>query len=77
MIDLCTGWRRKRHSLASRLKLVQGGDRLSGAGIHEREHPDMGRFRGVNAAYSSTLYNLGCFGPDNHDWGTFVHLGGS
>lgn len=37
----------------------------------------MGSFRGAIAAHSSTLFNLACFGPDKHDWGTFVHLGGS
>ena len=54
MIDLCTDCRRKHLGLASRHKLAVGGDRLSGAGVREGEHPDMGSFRGVIAAHSST-----------------------
>jgi hypothetical protein len=47
MIDLCTGRRRKHLGLASRHKLAPGGDRLSDAGVREREQPVMGSFRGV------------------------------
>jgi len=50
MIDLCTDCRRKHLGLASHHKLALGRNRIVRCRVREREHPDMGSFRGVAAA---------------------------
>ena len=77
MIDSCTGCRHKDLGLASRHKLALGGDRLSGAGVREREHPEHGQFSRRHRSSFVDLFNLTCFGPDKHNSRVFVHMGGS
>jgi hypothetical protein len=56
--------------LASHHKLALG--RIVRCGVREREHPDMGSFRGDAAAVSFIdLFNLVCFGPDKRNSGMF------